>query len=106
MSDLVSAITARFDHPNRKYRRSREEAAAIVAEAIGAPYSTETLRKTPTPYASIFGRVRYADEDLLALATSILSGAQKCGRTSVERAPTPHPEQGMRPFGEELGETA
>jgi hypothetical protein len=79
MSDLVSAITAQFDHPNRKYRRSREEAAAMVAAAINAPYSPETLRKTPTPYANIFGRVRYADEDLLVLAESILSGAQKCG---------------------------
>jgi hypothetical protein len=80
MSDL-SAITAQFDHPNLKYRRSRAEAAAIVAEAIGAPYSAETLRKTAIPYAHIIGRVRYADTDLLELAATILSAARKCEPT-------------------------
>jgi hypothetical protein len=80
MPDLDSAVAAQFDHPNLKYRRSREEAAAIIAETIGAPYSAETLRKTAIPYATILGRVRYADEDLFALAASILSAARKYRR--------------------------
>lgn len=91
MSDLDSAVAAQFDHPNLKYRRSREEAAAFVAAAIGAPYSAETLRKTGIPYATIIGRVRYADADLLALAESILSAARKCGRTPARRR---HPAPG------------
>lgn len=86
MSDTASAITAQLTHPNLKYRRSREEAAAIVAEAINAPYSGETLRKARISYAHIGRYVRYADEDLLALAASILSAARKF-RQPLDEAP-------------------
>src|SRR5271166_3058272 len=64
LPETTGAIAAQFKHPNQRYRRSREEAARIIAEAINGPYSPETLRKSPTPYMTILGRAQYADDDL------------------------------------------
>jgi hypothetical protein len=86
--DTASAIVAaarriadRVTHPNREYRHTRGTAALVVSEAIGVPYSEETLRKSGCPYISVAGHVLYADDDLIALATDILARAQKRGST-------------------------
>jgi len=83
-------VADRVDHENRKYRRPRKQAAAIVSTAIGVPYGEEALRKTPCPYISVAGRVLYADEHLIELATAILARAQKRGSTpKPRRRPAP-----------------
>jgi hypothetical protein len=94
-ADIVVAaarkIADRVTHPNRAYRHPRGTAALIVSEAINAPYSEETLRKTGCPYLSVAGRALYADDDLVELATDILAHAQKRGSTQKpcdSRAPT------------------
>ena len=84
LPETTGAIAAQFKHPNQRYRRSREEAARIIAEAINGPYSPETLRKSPTPYMTILGRAQYADDDLFDRAEAILSRARKCGGPPVK----------------------
>jgi hypothetical protein len=74
-------VADRVTHPNRKYRHTREQSATIVSEAINAPYSEETLRKSECSYLSVAGHVLYSDDDLIELATDILARAQKRGRT-------------------------
>jgi hypothetical protein len=74
-------VADRVVHPNRAYRRTREQAATIVSEATGVPYSPETLRKSNCPYISMAGHVLYSDEDLIALAEDILAHALKRGST-------------------------
>ena len=87
-------VADRVNHPNRKYRRTRDEAAAIISEATGVPYSPETLRKSACPYISMAGRVLYSDEDLIELATGILARAQKRGSTPKPRVdPSPAPRR-------------
>jgi hypothetical protein len=73
------------DHPNRKYRHTREKAALIVSEAIGVPYSEEALRKRRCPYINVAGRALYCAEDLVALAEDILAHAKKGGETPKPR---------------------
>ena len=91
-AETISTIAAEackvadsVDHENRKYRRNREQAAAIVSEAIGVPYGGESLRKADCPYISVAGRVLYSDQDLIELATAILARAQKRGSTPKSR---------------------
>ena len=74
-------VADRVTHPNRKYRHTREQSATIISEAINAPYSEETLRKSECSYLSVAGHVLYSDDDLIELATDILARAQKRGRT-------------------------
>jgi hypothetical protein len=82
-------VADRVDHENRKYRRTREQAAAIVSTAIGVPYGGESLRKADCSYISVAGRVLYSDQDLIELATAILARAQKRGSTpNPRRRPT------------------
>jgi hypothetical protein len=74
-------VADRVDHPNRKYRRNREQAAAIVERAIGVPFGPEALRKVRCPYLYVAGRALYADQDLIELATAILDRAIRRGAT-------------------------
>ena len=73
-------FAAKIRHENREYRRSRSEAALLVAEAIGVPYSSEKLRKSGCWYIRIDGTPAYRDADLQALSESILDRALKWGR--------------------------
>ena len=82
---VAREVADRVIHPNRAYRYTREQAATIISEATGVPYSTETLRKSGCPYISVAGHVLYADYDLIALATDILARAQKRGSTTQLR---------------------
>jgi hypothetical protein len=59
--------------PNRKYQHRRDDAAAMVAAAINAPYSGELLRRSNCPFVVISRIAYYAEDDLRALAESILS---------------------------------
>jgi hypothetical protein len=88
-------FAAKIKHRNREYRRTRAEAALMIEEAIGVPFSPEKLRKSGCPYMSIDGTPAYRDPDLYAEAASILDRALKRGQTPPRRrkpvipAPTP-----------------
>jgi hypothetical protein len=90
--DKVRAETQRFadkiKHKNREYRRTRAMAALMVAEAVGANYSDEKLRKSGCPYLSVDGTPLYRDQDLRALAESILDRALKRGDAAARSAPS------------------
>ena len=73
-------FAARIKHKNREYRRTRSEAALMVAETIGTPFSEEKLRKSECEYLSVDGTPLYRDPDLEALSESILDRALKRGR--------------------------
>jgi hypothetical protein len=79
-------VADRVDHPNRLYCRTRERAALIISEAINAPYSEETLRKSRCPYIRVARRALYRDDDLIVHAANILANAQKGGSTPKPRA--------------------
>jgi hypothetical protein len=72
-------IADRVTSENRKYRHTRGTAALIISEAINAPYSEETLRKSRCPYIRVARRALYRDDDLIAHAENILADAQKGG---------------------------
>jgi hypothetical protein len=60
---------------NKKYRRRLEEAADIVAERSGTPFSPESLRKSDVPRIYV-GRISlFADEDLFRFADKRLDSA-------------------------------
>jgi hypothetical protein len=84
-------FAARIKHKNREYRRTRSEAAMMVAETIGAPFSEEKLRKSGCEYLSVDGTPLYRDPDLEALSESILDRALKRGRTSSLRGKSSAP---------------
>jgi hypothetical protein len=84
-------FAARIKHKNREYRRTRSEAAMMVAEAIGAPFSEEKLRKSGCEYLSVDGTPLYRDLDLEALSEGILDRALKRGQTLPLRAKPPAP---------------
>ena len=89
-------FAAKIKHRNREYRRTRSEAAMMVAETIGAPFSEEKLRKSGCEYLSVDGTPLYRDLDLEALSQSILDRALKRGRrrptTQYENEPEPELE--------------
>ena len=60
---------------NKKHIHRRDPAAAMVAAAIGAPYSGELLRRSSCPFVVIARIALYAENDLRALAESILDSA-------------------------------
>jgi hypothetical protein len=68
------AFAATITSTNKKYNRRREAAAAGVAEAIGADYSGESLRRSNCPFVVISRVALYSDDDLRELAESILDG--------------------------------
>lgn len=71
--------------PNKKYVHRRGPAAAMVSAAIGAPYSGELLRRSDCRYA-VKGRTAfYAEDDLRALAESILNNASERRGTPDKR---------------------
>jgi hypothetical protein len=82
-------FAAKIKHKNREYRRTRSEAAMMVAEAINAPYSEEKLRKSGCGYLRVDGAPRYRDPDLYALAEEILDRALKRGGASPLRGKPP-----------------
>ena len=57
----------------------------MIEEAIGAPFSTEKLRKSGCSYLSVDGGPLYRDPDLYAEAESILDRALKRGQTLPRR---------------------
>ena len=69
------AFAATIKSPNKKYVHRRDPAAAMVSAAIGAPYSGELLRRSDCPYVVISRVAYYAEDDLRALAESILDNA-------------------------------
>jgi len=59
--------------PNKKYEHRRDPAAKMVEGAIKAPYSGELLRRRDCPYVVKGRTAYYAEDDLRALAESILN---------------------------------
>jgi hypothetical protein len=71
------AFAETVQSPNKKYVHRRGSAAAMVAAAIGAPYSGELLRRSDCRYAVIGRTAFYAADDLRGLAESILDNASE-----------------------------
>jgi hypothetical protein len=69
------AFAATITSPNKRFNIRRDPAAALVAQAIGAPYSTERLRRTDCPFIAISKIALYAEDDLRRVAEDILKGA-------------------------------
>jgi hypothetical protein len=69
------AFAATVKSKNKKFTRRRRTAAAMVAEAIGADYSEESLRRSDCPFVVIHKVALYADQDLRELAAAILDSA-------------------------------
>jgi hypothetical protein len=69
------AFAATIKSPNKKHVHRRDPAAAMVSAAIGAPYSGELLRRSDCPFVVISRIAYYAEDDLRALAESILDNA-------------------------------
>ena len=69
------AFAATIKSPNKKHVHRRDPAAAMVSTAIGAPYSGELLRRSACPFVVISRIAYYAEDDLRALAESILDNA-------------------------------
>ena len=84
------AFAATVKSPNKKYVHRRDPAAAMVKAAISAPYSGELLRRSDCPYV-VIGRVAfYAEDDLRALAESILNNVlPRHGTPDRRRRPAP-----------------
>jgi hypothetical protein len=71
------AFAATVQSPKKKYVHRREPAAAMVAAAIGTPYSGELLRRSDCRYAVIGRTAYYAEDDLRELAEFILDSASE-----------------------------
>lgn len=69
------AFAASIKSKNKKFVHRRDPAAAMVATAIGAPYSGELLRRSNCPFVVISRIAYYAEDDLRELAESILNNA-------------------------------
>jgi hypothetical protein len=69
------AFAATIKSKNKKHVHRRDPAAAMVSAAINAPYSGELLRRSDCPFVVISRIAYYADDDLRALAESILDNA-------------------------------
>jgi hypothetical protein len=96
-------VAAKVKHLNQKYRHTRDQAALIVSEAIGVPFSKETLRKTSCPYINVHGHAMYADDDLIEVASGILSRARKCAQNPKPRKPGHVPTKNQPQACEGLG---
>jgi hypothetical protein len=68
-------FAASIQSPNKKYVIRRDPAAEMIAAAIGAPYSSERLRRTNCPFIVISKTAYYAEDDLREVAESILDNA-------------------------------
>ena len=71
----TKAFAATIKSKNKKHVHRRDPAAAMVSAAIGAPYSGELLRRSACPFVVISRIAYYAEDDLRALAESILDNA-------------------------------
>jgi hypothetical protein len=69
------AFAATIKSKNKKHVHRRDPAAAMVSAAINAPYSGELLRRSACPFIVISRIAYYAEDDLRALAESILDSA-------------------------------
>jgi hypothetical protein len=69
------AFAATIKSKNKKHVHRRDPAAAMVSAAINAPYSGELLRRSACPFVVISRIAYYAEDDLRALAESILDNA-------------------------------
>jgi hypothetical protein len=69
------AFAATITSPNKRFRFRRDPAAALVSAAIGAPYSSELLRRSDCPFIVVSRISLYAEEDLRQLATEILDAS-------------------------------
>jgi hypothetical protein len=90
--ELEAADKARYDafaatikSKNRKHVHRRDQAAAMVSAAINAPYSGELLRRSACPFVVISRIAYYAEDDLRALAESILDNAIRRSGTPDKR---------------------
>jgi hypothetical protein len=81
------AFAATIQSKNKKFVHRRDPAAAMVAAAIGAPYSGELLRRSDCPFVVISRIAYYAEDDLRELAESILDGAVPRRGTPDKRRP-------------------
>ena len=80
--EMEAADRARFEafaetikSENKKYIHRRRTAAAMVATAVGTDYSEELLRRSDCPFVVIHKVALYSEDDLRALAESILDSA-------------------------------
>lgn len=69
------AFAATIKSKNKKFIHRRDPAAEMVSAAIGAPYSGELLRRSNCPFVVLSRIAYYAEDDLRALAESILDNA-------------------------------
>ena len=69
------AFAATIKSKNKKYVHRRGVAAAMVAEAINAEYSEDSLRRSNCSFIVIHKVALYCDEDLRELAERILDEA-------------------------------
>jgi hypothetical protein len=69
------AFAATIKSKNKKHVHRRDPAAAMVAAAIGAPYSGELLRRSDCPFVVIAKVALYAEDDLREHAEAILDNA-------------------------------
>jgi hypothetical protein len=81
------AFAATIKSRNKKFVHRRDPAAAMVATAIGAPYSGELLRRSNCPFVVISRIAYYAEDDLRELAESILDSAVPRRGTPDKRRP-------------------
>ena len=79
------AFAATIKSPNKKHVHRRDPAAAMVSAAINAPYSGELLRRSDCPFVVISRIAYYAEDDLRALAESILDNAIRRSGTPDKR---------------------
>jgi hypothetical protein len=79
------AFAATIKSKNKKHVHRRDQAAAMVSAAIGAPYSGELLRRSNCPFVVISRIAYYAEDDLRALAESILDNAMRRSGTPDKR---------------------
>jgi hypothetical protein len=71
----IAAAAGISSSPYKQYRRRLDEAADIIAERSGAPFSPESLRKSDVPRIYV-GRVSlFADQDLFRCADERLNSA-------------------------------
>jgi hypothetical protein len=95
------AFAATIKSRNKKHVHRRGPAAAMVAAAIGAPYSDELLRRSACPFVVVSRVALYGEDDLRELAESILDNAiprrgapdkRRRKIAAVEEAPVRRPE--------------